>query len=208
MPRQRRYSKTIPGGKPPKKPPSRSGGPSKAGRSGSGAFKTTGRPALSRSGGSQRPPAPPVYRPGSVMRPSLWSRLQGLFRRSPSSSRGGRSPAQAAPSGLSLDRKLDLVGVILVFVGLPTLLAIFSANRSAPSGNWLNLLSKLFGWGAYIFPLTLVLVGLWLILRNFERIPHIAVERVIGLGLLFVNWLVFFQVFIFPADQAASFAAA
>jgi S-DNA-T family DNA segregation ATPase FtsK/SpoIIIE len=97
------------------------------------------------------------------------------------------------------------VGVILIFVGLPTILALFSANRSASTGNWLKLLGQVFGWGAYIFPVALILVGLWLILRNFERIPRIAVERLIGLGLLFVNLLAVFQFFSFPASRIASF---
>jgi DNA segregation ATPase FtsK/SpoIIIE, S-DNA-T family len=196
MPKTRRYSKTASSGKPVRKAGSKTAG------------KVSGK-------GPSHSPVP--HRSPVSARPSLLSRVRKLLRGSPARSSGKPAPAtrsgrgtsnQPIPSGLSLDRKLDLIGVLLVFVGLPTILALFSANRSTSTGNWLNLLGQLFGWGAYIFPVTLVMIGLWLILRNFERVPRIALERLFGLGLFFVNLLVIFHFFLFTSDRAASYGQA
>ena len=91
-------------------------------------------------------------------------------------------------TGLSLDRKLDLVGIVMVFIGLPTLLSLFSATNSATTKGWLSFLAKAFGWGAYLFPVALIFVGMWLILRNFERVPRIQLERVIRAGAAVTCW--------------------
>ncbi len=106
---------------------------------------------------------------------------------------------------MSLDRKLDLVGVVLVFVGLPTLLSLLSTNHSASTGNWLSLLGQIFGWGAFLFPMVMIIIGLWLILRNFERVPRIALERLAGLGLLFLNLLTFLHLAVQPDTLEQSF---
>ena len=74
---------------------------------------------------------------------------------------------------------------LVLWTPLLTLLILFSSNRSAPSGMWITILRKGFGWGMYLLPLTLLVVGLWLILRNFERIPLPSIERLFGLSLLY-----------------------
>ncbi len=87
---------------------------------------------------------------------------------------------------MSLDRKLDILGISLALVGLLTLLSFLSATNGSLTGLWVSNLAKLFGRGMYLFPLGLLLVGLWLLLRNFERIPQLAVERLAGFALLFI----------------------
>ena len=87
--------------------------------------------------------------------------------------------------GISLDRKLDILGIILVLVGLLTLLSFLSAVNSSLTGGWVTALGWGLGWGRYLFPLGLIAGGLWLVLRNFERIPPLALERVLGFALLF-----------------------
>jgi hypothetical protein len=84
---------------------------------------------------------------------------------------------------MSLDRKLDLVGVVLLFVGLLTLLSLISASNNLVTASWLTFLEKAFGWGAYLFPVGLIAVGLWLVLRSFEHVPHVGIERLIGVCL-------------------------
>ena len=201
MPAKRRYSKTTSGSKKPSsRSPARSSGKV-------GSKSQTSRRVGPRSRSKQA--APPA-------RGSLFRWLRGLFHRQEKqplssgrgSGRGSKTGPDPAPSGLSLDRKLDLIGVGRVFVGLPTLLALLSSTRSTSTGNWLNMLGKIFGWGAYLFPVTLILVGLWFILRNFERIPTLAVERLVGLFLLYLNLLAVFHFFIFPLDRTASFELA
>jgi S-DNA-T family DNA segregation ATPase FtsK/SpoIIIE len=97
---------------------------------------------------------------------------------------------------MSLDRKLDILGVFLALFGLLTLLSLLSSSRGSLTGSWVELIAKTFGLGRYIFPFGLILAGLWLVLRNFERIPQLALERLLGIFLLFVNlfaWLHFIQ---------------
>ncbi len=127
-------------------------------------------------------------------------------RRSPS--RRTKAASQPAEPRLSLDRKLDILGVGLALVGFLTLLSLLSTSRSVVTGAWVSLLRQSLGWGLYLLPLALVALGLWLILRHFERIPAVALERVLGLALLFLNLLVGLHFALFPPDRAASFAQA
>ena len=107
------------------------------------------------------------------------------------SSQAEATPARPAPrAGMTLDRKLDLLGWFLfLVVGFPTLLILLSTRQSGPTGSWISLLKSTFGWGVYIFPFTLMTIGLWLILRHFERVPQVSVERIFGLLVLYFNLL-------------------
>ncbi len=104
---------------------------------------------------------------------------------------------------MSLDRKLDLAGIVMLFVALAVLLILFSNHNSNLSEGVLKLLWQLFGWGTYLFPIALGIIGLWLVLRNFERIPQIGVERLLGMALLFTNLLTWLHFFSFPEDAYA-----
>jgi len=57
------------------------------------------------------------------------------------------------------------------------------------TGGLVEITRKALGWGTYLLPVTLMVVGMWLVLRNFERIPFASPERLLGLGLLFTNIL-------------------
>ncbi|GAB4496755.1 MAG: DNA translocase FtsK [Anaerolineales bacterium] len=109
---------------------------------------------------------------------------------------------------LSLDRKLDLLGVVLALTGILSLLSFLSGNRSNLTGAWVNFLQNAFGWGAFVFPLSLIAIGVWLILRNFERIPQVGLERLTGALLLYLNLLAGLHFIIFPESREASFAVA
>jgi len=71
-----------------------------------------------------------------------------------------------------------------------TLLSLLSASHGSLTGSWVEMIAKAFGLGRFVFPFGLLLSGLWLVLRNFERIPQLALERLLGFVLLFVNLLV------------------
>jgi len=118
--------------------------------------------------------------------------LSSPKKSSPKKSSPSRSP-RPIREGLSLDRKLDIIGVILVLAGFLTLLSFLSPINSSLIGAWVSGLGKTFGWGKYLFPLALMVTGLWLVLRNFERIPQFAIERVLGIILLFINLLAIFH---------------
>jgi len=107
---------------------------------------------------------------------------------------------------MSLDRKLDLAGVVMLFAGLLTFLSLLSSQHNIATGGWLSVLGRLFGWGGYLFPVGLAVVGLWLVLRSFERIPRLGFERLVGLILLFLNFLGWLTFLSFPQDVYAEAA--
>jgi S-DNA-T family DNA segregation ATPase FtsK/SpoIIIE len=88
---------------------------------------------------------------------------------------------------------MDILGVVLAIVGLLTLLSLFSENKSSLTGGWISALKYVFGWGVYILPVGLLVLGTWLVARNVARLPALNIERVIGMILLFVGLLVAFQ---------------
>ncbi|MBI5081312.1 MAG: DNA translocase FtsK 4TM domain-containing protein [Chloroflexi bacterium] len=89
--------------------------------------------------------------------------------------------APPPPKGLSLDQKLDIVGILLILGGILILLALFSPANSSITAPVLKLLSQLFGYGKYLVPVGLIILGLWIVLRHFgDKLPRIAPERVMG----------------------------
>ena len=111
---------------------------------------------------------------------------------------------QASVSRLSLERKIDLIGIGMAFIGLLTLLSLVSASQGSITGDLVEFLRHGFGWGMYFFPLGLLMIGIWLVLRTSERLPRISLERLIGIGLFFINLLVWFHFFLFPESQELS----
>jgi S-DNA-T family DNA segregation ATPase FtsK/SpoIIIE len=81
-----------------------------------------------------------------------------------------------------------MVGAAMSVVGLLTLLILFSARRSDFTGGMMRLLGQMFGWGIYILPAGLILMGLWLILRRIEKLPPLSLERGTGIVFFFL-WL-------------------
>jgi DNA segregation ATPase FtsK/SpoIIIE, S-DNA-T family len=121
-------------------------------------------------------------------------------------------PAPVAPrepswwEKLSPERKLDVVGIVLAFIGIIILLGLISANRSALVGGAIFFLSQVFGWGVYILPIGLLVFGLWLVFRKIERIPPLSLERVVGSLILFLLLLTVLHAFVATADTAEAVA--
>ena len=109
---------------------------------------------------------------------------------------------------ISPERKMDILGVVMAIVGLLTLLSLFSANRSGLTGGWINFLAQVFGWGVYILPVGLLLLGAWLVARNVDRLPPLNIERLVGMLLLFVGLLVAFHGLDGPTTTAIARARA
>jgi S-DNA-T family DNA segregation ATPase FtsK/SpoIIIE len=97
-------------------------------------------------------------------------------------------PALSFWDQLSPERKLDVVGIILTFVGVIIILGLVSTNRSAPIDKAISIITQLFGWGIFILTLGLIFFGLWLVFRKIERIPPLSAERAVGSVILFL-WL-------------------
>jgi S-DNA-T family DNA segregation ATPase FtsK/SpoIIIE len=84
---------------------------------------------------------------------------------------------------------MDILGIVLALVGLLTLLSLLSSSRSTITGAWVTILSQVAGWGAFVLPLALLALGLWLVFRNVERLPALSGVRLAGIGLVYLNLL-------------------
>ncbi|MDZ4158824.1 MAG: DNA translocase FtsK 4TM domain-containing protein, partial [Anaerolineaceae bacterium] len=91
--------------------------------------------------------------------------------------------------GLSRERKLDLVGVLIALAGLLSLISLLSGQGGSLTDAWARMLYTVVGWGAPVLPLGLMFLGGWLALRNLERLPLLTAERMAGIVLLYLNLL-------------------
>jgi hypothetical protein len=145
-------------------------------------------------------PAAPAAKPGAskAAAPSIGDRLKGLnpFGRSsgkkpPAKSakltRGGK-PVEVKPMSMSLDKRLEIAGIVLVLGALVLLLSSLSPTRGTLTYTITNNLSQTFGApGAVVFVMALLPAGIWLImLRAGEETPVIDMTRVAGAVVLFV----------------------
>lgn len=96
----------------------------------------------------------------------------------------------------------------MTLVGLLTFLSLLSSNHGSIIGIWVTAIHTAFGWGMYLLPLTLVALGLWLILRHFDRLPQLALERAIGLIFIYLNILTVLHFLSFPENRSVNFEMA
>jgi len=128
------------------------------------------------------------------------TRLPAKSTRTTSSARSSKSSVprrtsqRRSKSGISWkrisnERKLDILGIVLALGGFLTILSLLSSQRSQVTGWWINSITKVAGWGTFVLPLALLVVGIWLVLRNIEKFPPLSTERIVGVILLYLNIL-------------------
>ena len=146
----------------------------------------------------RQPPKPAVIRKSSSARKSTSGKpasgKPAAGKRSGRKTTGGGVLAKIPTrtwswNRLSIDRKLDIVGVILALAGLLTLLSLFSPAHGSLTGWWVLFVNQVAGMGAFILPVALILMGVWLVLRNVERLPMLSAERLTGVVLMYLNIL-------------------
>ena len=109
------------------------------------------------------------------------------------------------PEKMSPERKADLAGIILIGLSLVSLL--LTLTQAGELGrSWTNMMNKVFGWGAYILPIILIALGIWFMLYRNKNLPQVTPQRIIGTVYLFVNLLLWFEVFspLFPTTAETS----
>jgi S-DNA-T family DNA segregation ATPase FtsK/SpoIIIE len=111
-------------------------------------------------------------------------------------------------SGLTLDQRLDIVGVIFTLTGFLLLFSLLSTNQGSFTENILIFIIKGFGWSGYFLPIALLGIGIWLILRRFEKIPRVSLERIVGICLLFISMVGLFHFISNPSSSQESFELA
>jgi S-DNA-T family DNA segregation ATPase FtsK/SpoIIIE len=110
---------------------------------------------------------------------------------------GGAPPPAPAPrvKTVNVDLWLDIVGYGLIGLAVLTLFAALSPNNGSLTGTWLDLLKQLFGWGMFLAPLIVGLIGVYLVVRRFgDRFPSLAPSRLFGAVLAFLAALVTMQI--------------
>ncbi len=137
---------------------------------------------------------------------NLSSKVRKPARQDYQPKRSSRRKTLSSPPSLlgniSPERKVDLIGVAMVLVGLLTVVSFFSARNGGLTGDWIGALKSIFGLGVYILPVGLIVLGAWLVARNVDRLPELNIERIIGILLLFVGLLVAFHGLSGPAATA------
>ena len=104
-----------------------------------------------------------------------------------------RAPKIESGGWLDLDRKLDLIGVALVFGAIVFFFSALSAEQAAIS-SVNRIIGQALGWGAVAVPAAMFAIGFWLIVRHFgEEAPTIDPVRLSGVGLAYLGFLVLFQ---------------
>ncbi len=139
--------------------------------------KKTARPQ--KPGGTAKKGSRPTPKPASKPAPRA-------TKRAPARQRSEWSWGKVSP-----ERKLDILGIALALVGLLTLLSLLSPSHGTLTGAWVLLLSQVAGWGTFVLPLALLIVGLWLLFRNIEKLPLLSGVRLTGIVLIYLNLLAF-----------------
>ena len=103
---------------------------------------------------------------------------------------------------LSAERKLDVVGAIMAVIGLIFGLIIFYSQQNAVTGSITVLMSQVLGWGIYVLPVGLFVMGAWLIARRIEKLPPLSLERGFGFLLFFVWLLAAMHSIVAPVELA------
>ena len=186
----------LPGGIPPRPGSGTQPGTGRPGSPGGGSNLPGGVGAASRPGGGSpaRPgggkaPTSPSGLPGGIGAPSSRPGT-GSPTKSPRV-RGKAKPAAAQTDAvLSLDTKLDILGIVLILVALVTLLSFLSNEQGWVTDFWLKAIKQMFGWGGYVIPIPIAAVGIWLIWRHFgDQLPPVDPLRIIGVAVVFVTVL-------------------
>jgi S-DNA-T family DNA segregation ATPase FtsK/SpoIIIE len=106
--------------------------------------------------------------------------------------------------GISPDRKLDALGVFIALLAGLTLLITISWSPGGIADAYVRFWRRALGWGLYLFLLAIIVLGGWLVLRNFRRIPQFKLRPIIGAALLFGNLQLLLHAFTFPLDAQMS----
>lgn len=106
-------------------------------------------------------------------------------------------------SSLTLDQRLNFIGGVIVLLGVLGIVALF-ADETGPLTGWLSQTAgRIAGWGGIILPLAMIIGGITLLFRKYERLPRISTWRIAGLVLLYLNILSWFHFY-----ESGGFASA
>jgi S-DNA-T family DNA segregation ATPase FtsK/SpoIIIE len=82
---------------------------------------------------------------------------------------------------------------VLLLVGILGLVSLFTSKNGALTGWIAANTAKLAGLGGFILPIALIIFGGYLVLRKFDRLPHVSGGRTAGIILIYFNLLGWFH---------------
>jgi S-DNA-T family DNA segregation ATPase FtsK/SpoIIIE len=94
----------------------------------------------------------------------------------------------------------EIVGLLLVALGTVTLLGLLRVTSGALSDWWTLLLRRIFGWGALVVALSLLVGGLLLLFRNLGTRLGLRWEMAVGLEVMFASGLALLHLLTFSED--------
>lgn len=154
-----------------------------------------------------KPSAEPPHRKSKApakSKPKSSSANRSNHSHKPKSAPQPPPPPKLRLLSISAERKLDILGGFMGLIGLLSLLSLLSNQRSPLTGWWVTTLSNIAGWGAFVLPLVLITGGVWLVLRNIDRLPTVSVERLFGIFLFYTNLLAWMHIPFSGSLEAAS----
>jgi len=145
---------------------------------------------------------PPFSEPPDLTPRAPKKKRMRFFDYSQTSSRGTRKPAskptpraksaklfgfKVKMKPLGPERKLDFGGVVITFLGLLAFLALVSPSQGTVTEGLVEFFYQIAGIGAFLIPLAFFVVGMWVLFRAWDKLPHFSTARLVGIGLLLLN---------------------
>ncbi|MCJ7618985.1 MAG: DNA translocase FtsK 4TM domain-containing protein, partial [Anaerolineae bacterium] len=96
--------------------------------------------------------------------------------------------------------KQKIAAFALLGLAALTGLSLVSITRDPVTAGLLTLLRRLFGWGVYLIPLAVGIVGFWMLLQSLGRKPGLQWRSPLATTLLFAVSLSAAHLFSFPKD--------
>jgi len=114
------------------------------------------------------------------------------------------------PNGGGLDPsgvfRPQVIGILLLVVGLVTLLSVIPGERGSVMGPWIALLRQAVGWAVWLMPLVFLGLGVWLIRLGLGRNSAAEWEELVGALILFVFGLALLHLLV-GGDEPGALAA-
>lgn len=94
----------------------------------------------------------------------------------------------------------EILGLLLLALAAITILGLFSVTSGALSNWWAKFLRSIFGWGAHLVAIAMLVAGIALLLSNLGQALGIEWRTIVGLEVVFVAALAFVHLLSFSRD--------
>jgi len=82
----------------------------------------------------------------------------------------------------------DLLGILFICIGIISVLNAYNLTRGKLIDQWVELIFRWFGLGAYFLIIILTLTGMVILLRHLERFPRFDYTKLLNLEVLLFSF--------------------